>query len=75
MFTADPSVVGTFYINAFYCPQCGSDGKGMMVYGEGLPDDLGIRIGTTVVGSRTSPARSTSSRTSSPTGSPRSRPA
>ena len=29
------SVVGSYYLNAFYCPPCGSDGRGMMVYGEG----------------------------------------
>ena len=28
-------IVGTYYLNAFYCPTCGSDGRGMMVYGEG----------------------------------------
>jgi bacillolysin len=48
--TADPDVLGTFYINAFYCPQCGSDGRGMIVYGEGLPDNIGIRVGSTLVG-------------------------
>jgi len=30
-FTASPSVLGTFYVNAFYA------GDGIMVYGEGLP--------------------------------------
>jgi len=29
------SVQGLFYINAFYCPTCGVDRRGMMVYGEG----------------------------------------
>ena len=29
------SIVGQFYLNAFYCPTCGSDRRGMMVYGEG----------------------------------------
>jgi bacillolysin len=33
--TAPASVLGTFYLNAFYCPTCGADGRGMMVYGEG----------------------------------------
>ena len=36
-----------FYLNAFYCPGCGSDGKGLLVYGEGLPEGekfLGSRI-------------------------------
>ena len=36
--TASNSVFGTFYLNAFYCPGCGTDGKGMMVYGVGLPE-------------------------------------
>jgi len=29
------SVLGTYYLNAFYCPTCGTDGRGMMLYGEG----------------------------------------
>src|ERR1051325_5153461 len=29
------SIQGLFYLNAFYCPSCGRDGLGMMVYGEG----------------------------------------
>jgi thermolysin len=36
-----------FYLNAFYCPGCGPDGKGILVYGEGLPEDrdfLGSRV-------------------------------
>jgi Zn-dependent metalloprotease len=32
--TQSPAVIGTFYLNAFYY------GSGVMVYGEGLPDDL-----------------------------------
>jgi thermolysin len=48
--TAPSNVVGTFYINAFYCGQCGADSSGMMVYGEGLPDNLRLQIGTTLVG-------------------------
>jgi bacillolysin len=35
IFTAPAGVVGTYYLNAFYCPTCGSDRRGMMVYGEG----------------------------------------
>src|SRR5262249_54570530 len=35
IFTASGSVVGTYYLNAFYCPTCGSDRRGMMMYGEG----------------------------------------
>ena len=48
--TADPVIFGTFYINAFYCGQCGSDARGMIVYGEGLPDNLFLRVGSTLVG-------------------------
>ena len=46
------SVVGTFYLNAFYCPSCGSDRRGMMVYGEGLPSNVRLVIGGTAVGVR-----------------------
>ena len=35
IFTASASVVGQFYLNAFYCNSCGRDGLGVMVYGEG----------------------------------------
>jgi len=35
IFTAPSSILGLFYINAFYCPDCGRDGLGMMVFGEG----------------------------------------
>jgi thermolysin len=45
VFTASPGVFGTFYLNAFYCPNCGSDGKGMMVYGEGLPSNVVLVVG------------------------------
>ena len=48
--TAPGSILGQFYINAFYCPQCGSDGRGMMVYGEGLPDNLRLIVGPTLLG-------------------------
>jgi len=47
-----PGVVGTFYLNAFYCPSCGSDRRGMMVYGEGLPSNVRLVIGGTAVGVR-----------------------
>jgi thermolysin len=50
--TAPPSVLGTFYLNAFYCPSCGSDRRGMMVYGEGLPTNVFLLVGTTRVGVR-----------------------
>jgi bacillolysin len=49
VFTAPGSVVGLFYLNAFYCPRCGADGKGMMVYGEGLPANVFLRVGSTLV--------------------------
>jgi bacillolysin len=52
VFSAPPSVLGTFYINAFYCRACGSDGKGMMVYGEGLPANVRLVVGSTLVGVR-----------------------
>jgi Zn-dependent metalloprotease len=45
-------VVGTFYLNAFYCPNCGSDGRGMMVYGEGLPPNVFLLVGNVRVGVR-----------------------
>ena len=44
-----PSVVGQFYLNAFYCRTCGIDRRGMMVYGEGLPTGLFLVVGTTRV--------------------------
>jgi Zn-dependent metalloprotease len=30
-----PSIQGQYFLNAFYCPGCGVDRRGMMVYGEG----------------------------------------
>jgi bacillolysin len=52
VFIQPGSIVGTFYLNAFYCPSCGSDGRGMMVYGEGLPSNAFLLVGTTRVGVR-----------------------
>jgi bacillolysin len=52
VFTAPPNVLGTFYLNAFYCHSCGSDRRGMMVYGEGLPNGVVLLVGTTRVGVR-----------------------
>jgi len=49
VFTAPPAVFGTYYLNAFYCPPCGSDGKGMMMYGEGLPANVFLLVGSTRV--------------------------
>jgi len=31
------SVIGLFYLNAFFCPTCGSDGRGTVLFGEGAP--------------------------------------
>jgi len=31
------NVVGQFYLNAFFCPDCGPDGKGTVLFGEGAP--------------------------------------
>ena len=30
-------VVGLFYLNAFFCPTCGTDGRGTVLFGEGAP--------------------------------------
>ena len=38
--TAPPGIIGLFYLNAFFCATCGTDGAGMMVYGVGLPPGL-----------------------------------
>ena len=35
--TAPPSVVGMFYVNAFFCPTCGPNGRGAVTFGEGAP--------------------------------------
>ena len=37
IFTASNEVFGTYYLNAFWCGACGSDRRGMMMFGEGLP--------------------------------------
>ena len=31
------NVIGLFYLNAFFCPTCGTDGRGAIVFGEGAP--------------------------------------
>jgi thermolysin len=31
------TVIGTFYINAFFCATCGPNGRGAVVFGEGAP--------------------------------------
>jgi thermolysin len=33
----DDEVIGTYYLNAFWCGGCGADGNGIMFFGEGLP--------------------------------------
>jgi hypothetical protein len=35
--TASDSVIGTYYLNAFFCTTCLTDGRGAMVFGEGAP--------------------------------------
>jgi bacillolysin len=35
--TASPDVIGTYYLNAFFCRTCLADGRGAMVFGEGAP--------------------------------------
>jgi thermolysin len=42
IFTQPGGIVGTYYLNAFYCPTCGADRRGMMVYGEGAGS---VRVG------------------------------
>jgi Zn-dependent metalloprotease len=37
IFSASSGVVGTYYLNAFFCPSCLADGRGAMVFGEGAP--------------------------------------
>lgn len=38
--TAPPSILGTYYANAFFCSTCGPGGRGAIVTGEGAP--LGV---------------------------------
>ena len=40
--SATQADVNLFYLNAFYCQECGADGNGIMVFGEGLPDTLAV---------------------------------
>jgi thermolysin len=35
--SASDAVIGQFYLNAFFCSTCLSDGRGAMVFGEGAP--------------------------------------
>ena len=37
IFFQPPSVVGLYFLNAFFCPTCGPDGKGTVLFGEGAP--------------------------------------
>ena len=43
IFTAPDDIVDAFYLNAFYCGECG--GTGVMVYGEGLPGGVVLNNG------------------------------
>ena len=43
IFAAPADILGTFYLNAFYCGECG--GTGVMVYGEGLPGGVYLTNG------------------------------
>ena len=38
--TAPLELVNLFHLNAFYCGLCGPDGVGVVVFGEGLPQNL-----------------------------------
>jgi thermolysin len=35
--SASSGVIGTYYLNAFYCSSCGPGGRGAIVFGEGAP--------------------------------------
>jgi thermolysin/neutral peptidase B len=41
--TAPPSIVGQYYVNAFWCPTCMSDRKGAITMGEGAPNGSLLR--------------------------------
>jgi Zn-dependent metalloprotease len=43
IFSAPDEILATFYLNAFYCGDCG--GTGVMVYGEGLPGGVYLTNG------------------------------
>jgi bacillolysin len=43
-----PAALADYFINAFWCPSCGPNEKGMMMFGEGLPDDLVLVGGQSV---------------------------
>jgi thermolysin len=40
IFSATPFEFANFYLNASWCGECGFDGRGMMIFGEGLPTGL-----------------------------------
>jgi Zn-dependent metalloprotease len=44
--TASPAVLGTYYLNAFFCSTCGPDGRGAVTFGEGAPRNFfaGIEV-------------------------------
>src|SRR5204862_6867529 len=35
--TAPSDVVGMYYLNAFFCPSCGPNARGAVLFGEGAP--------------------------------------
>src|SRR5262245_11563524 len=43
---APSTIVGTYYLNAFFCSTCGTDGRGVVVFGEGAPRNFfpGIEV-------------------------------
>jgi bacillolysin len=45
VFTTSDEVFGTFYLNAFWCDECGPGGSGMMMFGEGLPGGVFLSDG------------------------------
>lgn len=44
----NPEASLDFFVNAFWCGECGADGLGAMVFGEGLPPGVGLSNGQTV---------------------------
>jgi thermolysin len=45
LLSASGDVVSTYYLNAFWCNGCGPGGQGMMVFGEGLPNEYVLTTG------------------------------
>jgi bacillolysin len=42
LLSSSADVVQAYFLNAFWCDGCGPGGQGMMVFGEGLPDEYVI---------------------------------